>query len=465
MKDILQKQMKSALDMADQIEADIRSANRQPTDAEMKAYNGYLSQAETLKTQIDAASKREALGSWGDESAGSVVKSSFDRIALPGEGDIPGVAADANGELYAAPGEFRSAGQKKLDALKSGKYKDSFADYIRTVGRGGSMKSDAMKILNEGQDSTGGFWLPPDFRAELVKKKAAATTVRQNASVYTTGTDGITWPAANYTSDDRYTTGARFQWRASTGATSDYTEATNPIAGQEKIPAHLATAAIILTREQVEDTSFDVLGYLSDILSETFRLGEEDAFTNGDGVGKPQGFLTAPSASIAYGSTAVVAGKTYQGGLHYTGDTDDFTWAGLIETEAALAPQYEQGAKWFANKRSYARLRALNAGTATLPQWGLGEAWPNYANGMQASLLGYGIAKNQFMPDYGASPTGAPLVLGDMKGYYIVDRIGISIEIFREVFGLRDQIVCYARARTGGQLVRPWMMQYLTMTA
>lgn len=465
MKDILQKQMKSALENADMIEADVKAANRQPTEAEMKAYNGFLEQAENLKVQIDAAAKREALKSWSEESAGSVVKSSFDRIALPGEGDIPGVTSDANGEMYSISGDMKSVGEQKLASLKSGAYKDAFASYVRAAGRGQAVKGDAMKILNEGQDSTGGFWLPPDFRSELIKKMATMTSVRQNASIYTTGTDAITFPAVNYTADNLYTAGTRLSWRASTGAASDFSEATNPVAGQEKIPAHLATATVILTREQVEDTSFDVLGYISTILAESFALGEEDAFTNGDGVGKPQGFLLHPSASIADGSTSVVGGKTVAGGLHYTGDTDDLTWAGVIETEQFLPPQYEVGAKWFANKKSFGRLRALNAGTATLPQWGLGEAWPNYGNGMQASLLGYNIVKNQFMPDYGASPVAPPVALGDMKGYYIVDRIGLSIEVFREVYGLRDQVVVYARKRVGGQLVKPWMLRYLTMTA
>ena len=463
MKELLQKSLKSTLDQADAIETAVKAAGREPTADEMKQYNDLLTKAEGLRGQIDAASKREALKDWGNQSAGSVVKSGFDRQAMPGEGDIPGVTSTPDGEMYAVDGEFKSLGERKLAALKSGAYKDAFADYIRNEGLRRAMKGDAMKVLNEGSDTAGGFWLPPDFRPELIKKMAAMTSVRPNATVYTTGTDAVTFPAVTYTTDDLYTSGVRFAWRASSPLAADITEATNPVAGQIKIPAHLATAAIILTREQLEDTAFDILGYVTSLMAEAFALGEEDAFTNGDGVGKPHGFMVHPTTTIAQGSTGVVAGVTYSGGRLLSGAAGALAWGtattGIIGAEAALPPQYEGGAKWYGTKATYAAIRAINAGTATMPQWSLGDAWPNYANNYSASLLGYPIAKNPFMPAIGA--TTQPLVLGDMGGYKIVDRVGISVEVFREVYGLRDQVVVYARKRVGGMLTDYWRMKYI----
>lgn len=462
MKDILQKTMKSLLDQADEIEADVRASGREPTAAEMKSYNEFVSRANDIKDQIDNASKRDALKNWSEESAGSVVKASFDRMAVDGEGEIPGVSADpSSGEMFAIDGAYKGMGESKLKALKSGAYKDAFAQYIRSEGLRRPIKGDAMKVLNEGSDTAGGFWIPPDFRPELIKRMATMTSVRPNASVYTTGTDGITFPAVTYTTDDLYTSGVRFSWRASSPLSSDIAEATNPVAGQLKIPVHLATAAIIVTREQLEDNSFDVLGYVSSIMSEAFALGMEDAYTNGDGVGKPQGFTTHPTFTIANGSTSTVDGVSYSGGKILSGASAAAAWGtattGIIGVEAALPPQYEQGAKWYATKATYAALRAINAGTATMPQWSLGDAWPNYGNSYQASLLGYSIVKNQFLPAIGAA--NIPLYLGDLKAYKIVDRVGVSVEVFREVYGLRDQVVVYARMRTGGQLTDYWRMK------
>jgi HK97 family phage major capsid protein len=59
---------------------------------------------------------------------------------------------------------------------------------------------------------------------------------------------------------------------------------------------------------------------------------------------------------------------------------------------------------------------------------------------------------------------GKYLALGDLKGYYIVDRVGMSVEVFREVYGLRDQVVVYMRKRTGGDLVHYWRMKVLNST-
>jgi HK97 family phage major capsid protein len=57
------------------------------------------------------------------------------------------------------------------------------------------------------------------------------------------------------------------------------------------------------------------------------------------------------------------------------------------------------------------------------------------------------------------------MAFGDMKGYYIADRVGLSIEVFREVFGLRDLVVMYARKRLGAALLQPWRLKLLKIAA
>lgn len=471
----LQKAYKSKLEQIKTLESTI--GDNVPTPEQEKEYDTILNEAKALAKNIDRANDAAQLKSFGEQSQGSVVASSFGREVLPGEGDMPGITSDAKtGELYAVDGAYKTIGEKRLKALKSAEYKDAFAEYIRNEGLKRPMKGDAMKILNEGTDTSGGFWLPPDYRPDLVKKIAAMSSIRPAASVFTTGTDHITFPAVTYngsTADDVYanifTSGVRFSWRTSAGSTSDITESTNPIAGQINIPVHLATAAIILTREQLEDNSFDLLFYISNLGGEAFALGEEYAFTVGTGAGQPQGFLAHPASNILSSTYAAVGGITYWGNQINTGSTSiawgaaaTYPGTGIIGMEASLPPQYESGAKWWGNKFTYAAIRGINAGTTTVPQWSLGDSYPNYANGMSPSLLGYSIAKNQFM----GNPATAVkyLAFGDMSGYFIVDRVGLSVEVFREVYGLRDQVVVYMRKRVGGQLVHYWKMRTMTST-
>lgn len=480
----LQKAYKAKLDEIDALKKDNGGDLSKFTEVALKTYTEALDAADALFQKVELEDKEAKLREAAGKSAGSYVAASFLGDVPPGSGELPGITADPqSGELFAMDGPFKSLGEKQLAYFKSGAYKDAFVSYIRARGDRSTMKAEAFKILAESPDTSGGFWVPPDFRPELIKKMAVMATVRPNAKVYTSGSDHITFPQVNYNNaanasgDDAnanlFTSGVRFTWRSSTGAAADFAEATNPIAGQINIPIQLATAAIVLTREQVEDNSFDLLGYINELGAEAFTLGEESAFTNGTGAGQPQGFMQHP-ANIAttgnviqYSTYATRQGTTYWGNIVLTGSTTSPVWGtgttGIIGMEANLPPQYEANAKWYAAKSTYAAIRAINAGTATLPQWALGDAYPNYANGMQANLLGYPIVKNQFI-DSVVTTGHAPLVLGDMMGYFIADRVGLSVEVFREVYGLRDQVVVYMRKRTGGQLVHYWKMRVLTCT-
>lgn len=465
MKELLQKSLKSVLEQADAITAKVTAESRTPTDDEMKSYNALLAQAEGYKNQLDSAAKRETLEAWANSPDGrSVVRQGFDHQALPGEGVIEGVSADKSGDLYSLDG----VGEQKLAALKSGAYKDAFNGYIRSQGLGRAMKGDAMKVLNEGTDTAGGFWVPPDMRSELIKKMATMAVMRQNATIYTTGSDVMSFPKVTYTTDQNYTAGVRFNWQDSAPLAADISEATNPVAGRVNIPVHSATAAIILTREQLEDNQFDILGYISQILGETYALGEEDAFFNGTGAGQPAGVLNSAANSnlaVATGTgdgmkvvSGVSAAVTWGGLASGTTGTEDPT-KGLLGMENALPPQYESGAKWYGAKGFFAAVRALHD-LQKRPLWqqsdGMYQAW---VNGYPPTLLGYPIAKSQFIAALGASSYSA--LFGDMKGYFVIDRVGLSIEVLRELRALRGEVVVYARKRVGGQLVRPWMLKAL----
>jgi len=430
-------------------------------EAEAAEYEKILGQADKLKLMIGLNDHAADLKAWSEESAGSVVKDGW-RNAGPTEGAIPDVttAPGSDGsELYA----LGTVGTAKMMALKSGAYKDAFVDYMRSMSRYGRMdaiKASSMKVLQEGSDTAGGFWVPPDIRADVVKKIATIAQIRPNAYAFTTGSDLVTFPKVVYTADDKYTSGVRFGWTAEAPAAA-ISEATNPVAGRVTIPVHTATAAVILTRAVMEDAQFDLLGYITMLLGEAFGLGEDDAFITGDGVGKPFGFTNHPNAAVAHSAGGMYVKSGTNGavswGLSGTAATTVGT-IGITGMEAALPPQYEANAKWFANKATYAMTRALTDSQAR-PLWMTADAWPSTANGMAANLLGYPIIKDQFMPALATS--SLPMAFGDMGGYYIADRVGLSVEVLRELRALQDEVVIYARKRVGGQLVHDWKLKLL----
>ena len=478
----LQESLKGVLDQADLLRGKIEAKEASPE--EINQFKDLSVQAKEIAGQIDAAKALEDVKKWGEQSDGkAVVPATFDRLALTEEGDIKGVTADPKtGEMHVLEGFYSEQGQSNLETLKSGAYKDYFVQRLRAQANPRiandwqrHMKGNAMKILNEGSFTAGEAWIPPDFRANLIQRMQTLTSVRQNATVMTTGRDIVTFPQAVYTSDDQYTSGIRGTWQGSGAQSADPAEATNPVSGQVKIPVFLLTANIIVQREQIEDNSFDLLGYINKLGAESFALTQEDAYTSGNGVAKPYGFTVHPTAAIAQGSTSAVNGVTYTGGEIFSGSTGAIAWGsaatstatGILGVEGVLPPQYEAGAKWFGTKRTYSAIRSINAGTATLPQWSLSESYPNFMNGYNASLLGYPTAKNQFMDDISAATTNQSpvLALGDLSSYWVMDRVGFSVEVNPWLYQARDQVLIYMRMRTGGQLVEYWKMKFLVPTA
>ena len=492
MSDKLKAALKAKVEAYDALKAQI--GDNVATKEQLSSMKALVAEMQPIREQIDAEDIADLQKEWGSKSAGSTVAQTFSRVAIPGEGDMPGVAARNDpamkdyGEMYALDG----VGEEKLAVLKSGFYKDCYNAYIRSrndaqfsdrlnvithsakhtefLNTHAASKGGAMKVMNEGLDTAGGFWVPPDIRSELVKKIATITAIRPNASAYTTGSDRMIFPKVIYTADDKYTTGARLTWTGAEAQTADLAETTNPVAGQIQIPVNLARLGIILQRDQLEDNSFDLLGYLSEIGAETYALGEDDAFLNGNGDGQPQGLKYHPTFGIANGSTGTVAGSTIAGGyiaggtstpwITWEGDSGDEPTKGILGLEGALPPQYENAAKWYANKRTYTAIRGLTDAEKR-PLWQQTDAgWgANWVRGLPPTLLGYPVVKDQFIDDYASS--ALPLFFGDMRGYYIADRIGLSVEVFRETLAARDQVLVYMRKRVGGQLVHYWRMKAL----
>lgn len=471
----MEMRLKSLQGELNDVLGQVAALNAQAADGKLPAekfaeIDKLLGKGDAVKLQIQALKREEELKAWARSSdGGSVVRGAFGAqnedasVAWRDAGPLEGTSIDQAG-IKSVGGKLEatdSAGEMKLARLGSGEYKDAFNWYLRNAWKPNfsqlaAQKASYMKVLQEGQDSAGGLWVVPDIRSEMVKKEAAAATIRPNAFAFTVGSNSVTFPKTVYTANDLYTSGVRFTWTAE-APSSDVTEATNPVAGRVTIPVETATAAIVLTRANMEDAQFDLLGFVGQLLAEAFVLGENDAFINGDGVGKPQGFLSHPNATTLWSSGGMKVLSGASGALAW--GSVGATATGILGIESVLPPQYDKNAKWYGSKLTYGAIASLNAGTANWPQWLGADQYPSAANGMQASLRGYPIVKDQFMP--AISSTTYPLAFGDMTGYWIADRVGITVEVLREVKALRDEVVIYARKRVGGQLVHDWRLKLL----
>jgi len=205
------------------------------------------------------------------------------------------------------------------------------------------------------------------------------------------------------------------------------------------VPIYTAMASLPLTNNLIEDSAFDVLSIGAELIGEAYGLGEENVFINGTGVNQPSGVLF----------DAEVTGPT---AVHLDSITVP-SQAGMVELEAALPAQYERNAVFLASKNFYSVLRQTNQTTSGQLLWGSSLA-EGYLQPMQPTLLGYPVRKSEFVPAIASASYS--LILGDWSGYYIFDRVGLSIARNDTTYQETDITVLIAKKRIGGYCVEPY---------
>lgn len=325
-------------------------------------------------------------------------------------------------------------------------YESAFEAYIR---KGfGNIGPNDRKTLMEGVDSAGGHLVPEQLNLELIRKTATAATVRANARVVQTSRDIASWPKLHYTDDDKYTSGVRLTWTGETPASETQHRATDPVFGLYQITVHTAMASLPLTNDFLEDAAFDVSSLASDLFAEAFILGENDAFWNGDGAVKPLGLLA--KVDQADGPKSI-----------NSGDASSLTADGVIDIAYSIPSQYDRNSKWFFNKQTEKEIRKLKDDTGQY-------LWPvvSQVGNLGAApreLLGYPVVRDEFIP--GVEAGEYPIVFGDLSGYLIVDRVGLSVQRLDERYAEKNITVLLARKRVGGMLVQPWRVRVQKVAA
>jgi HK97 family phage major capsid protein len=61
------------------------------------------------------------------------------------------------------------------------------------------------------------------------------------------------------------------------------------------------------------------------------------------------------------------------------------------------------------------------------------------------------------MPNTGAN--NYPIIFGDLRGYYLVNRVGFSVQVLRELYAETNQILLLGRVRFGGGVGEEWRIK------
>src|SRR5690606_7740831 len=122
----------------------------------------------------------------------------------------------------------------------------------------------------------------------------------------------------------------------------------------------------------------------------------------------------------------------------------------------ALPPQYERNAKWYMAKGTEKVIRKIVGTTSGEYEWPVTSS-VGQLGAVNSALLGYPIVREQFI----ATPTtnGYPIIFGDMRGYLVLDRVGLSLQRLDELYAETNITLLLARRRVGGQLIAPWQLK------
>ncbi|MBM3605835.1 MAG: phage major capsid protein [Alphaproteobacteria bacterium] len=274
--------------------------------------------------------------------------------------------------------------------------------------------------------SDGGFLAAPKVAETVQNVLHSSTSLRKLANV-------VTIESAVYeVLVERGEMGAGW----ATEATA--TESANSVLDRISIPVHELSAMPKASQRLLDDAAFDVESWLAERIANKFARSEAGAFIRGDGVDKPRGILSYPTAANATATNAQI-------GFVQTGNLGDFTATApmdcLIDLIYALGAEYRANASFLMNSKTAARLRKMKDADGRF-------LWSDALNvGQVPQLLGYPVMVSEDMPDMAANSFS--IAFGDFRsGYTVVERP--DLRVLRDPFSAKPHVLFYATKRVGG---------------
>jgi HK97 family phage major capsid protein len=412
------------------------------TQEDVEKIKSLIAQGKALKSELDLLGEAAAF-----ETEMAASKGMINLAGTNGPADVLGmketgqaVATKVGNVLVTDEGE-PLIDKRTYQTISSKEYKDAFRQYLR-VGING-LKSDSIKVLQEASDAAGGFLVPEDILSRLLAREPAPLTLAGRVTSLTTGRDRLTVPQVVWTTDNLYTSGMRVTWTGEVPASATAMRVTEPVFGQTAIPIYTAMMSMPLTNDMVEDANYPLVNWCTSKFGETIDLLKENMILNGTGVAQPEGILTNANFITNHVHSGAAAA---------------LTWDGILALGYALPEQYDGNSVFVMSKTNCALALSRLVDGDGRPYWANGTTDSGLANTqIQKPLLGYPVIFNAFSDTVAAGHY--PIVFGDLRGYWLVNRIGFSIQVLRELYAETNQILLLGRVRFGGKLVEDWKVR------
>jgi len=304
------------------------------------------------------------------------------------------------------------------------------------------MYTPEQKVMVSAAADLGGFFAGTDLSDKFIQKLFLISPLRQYADTATIGGEKLLIPSEGATDTNIFWSDEQTGFQASP----------DPNLGMIEIYARELNGYLKLSKQNLEDSVFDVEGYILKRLTRQFAQKEGTAFINGNGVARPEGILTVAALSN-YGG---------MNGLLGTSASHLLLPSDIISLMHVGKSGYRATGTWLMSNSTIGICR-LFADTTTRPLWTV------FGDEFRETLFGRPIVEMPDMPNQsGTFPAfGAgqfPVIFGDIaQGYQIVDRVGLTFQTLKELFAIQNQVAFLARQRVGGKVVLPEAISVLKM--
>jgi HK97 family phage major capsid protein len=309
-------------------------------------------------------------------------------------------------------------------------HKKAFAAYLRSGDDGGLRGLTVEeKALSTAVAADGGYLVDPVTAAQIVGVLRSSASIRTIANVVNVEASAFDVLV------DHTDIGAG--WATEAGPQA---ETGTPQVDRISIPLHELSALPKASQRLLDDSAFDVEGWLAQRIADKFSRAEAAAFIAGDGNDKPTGFLHYPKVDneiFAWGSLGYVP----------TGAAGDFSATdpadAVVDLVYSLGARYRANGTFVMNSKTAGAVRKMkDADGRFLWSDGLAAAEP-------ARLMGYPVLIAEDMPDIAANAYA--IAFGDFRaGYTVAERP--DLRILRDPFSAKPHVLFYATKRIGGDV-------------
>lgn len=298
--------------------------------------------------------------------------------------------------------------------------KAAFMDYM--MHGKDRMSPESIKSLQLGDDTRGGYLVPPDFIAKIIEHKIDYSPIRQLAFVQPTSKGEVQVPR-----ESGYI-GA--SWVGETESHTDDDDSTYSLVLEDN-KAYKMLSRVPISNDLLEDSPIDVESWIASRAALKFGISEGTAFVNGTGSKQPEGIMVnADVDEVAGGAASAIAID------------------GMLSIGDGIPSYYDANSTYIMSKATRTAIRKLKDSNGVY-YW-----QAPLTAGMPQTFNGFPIALCPDMP--AVSTNSYPVAFGDFReAYMIVDSKQMTMlrdEISKADY---DMTVLRFKQRVGGMVVQP----------